>query len=201
MKNQITTKANFAAVICAVAVIGWLGAISTSNALGQSSVSDANIAAIVTVADGLDIEYGKIALARSKNKMVREFAQRMITDHTAVQKAVADLAAKLNLTPEENDTSRGLATGGIDVKAKLNSLKGKAFDKYYIDNEVAYHALVVGATRDTLIPNAKNAELKAALVGTLPLFERHLEHCQTIQKDFNDGKFKSKTKYMDKMSH
>ncbi len=58
-------------------------------------LTDANITAIVTVADNLDIDYGKIALSRTKNKMVREFAQLMIIDHTAVQKAVGDLAGNL----------------------------------------------------------------------------------------------------------
>lgn len=183
MKNLIFRNVNIAIAI-SVAVI-FLFAVKPAAA---QTVSDANIAAIVTVADGLDIEYGKIALKRSKNKQVREFAQRMVTDHTAVQAAVAALAAKLGLKPEENDTSRGLATGGVEVKAKLNSLKGRAFDKYYIDNEVAYHTLVVGAAESILIANAQNAELKAALVNTLPLFKRHLEHCQMIQNSSNKGK-------------
>lgn len=174
------------AAMCVVTTF-LFGAESLINAQTSSGVSDANIVAIVTVADGLDIDYGRIALAKSKNKMVREFARQMVTDHTAVQKAVNDLAAKLSLTPAENDTSRGLAENGVKVKEKLNSLSGKEFDKYYIDNEVAYHTLVVGATSDVLIANAKNAELKTALVNTLPLFQRHLEHCQMIQKAFNDG--------------
>lgn len=145
-------------------------------------VSDANIGAIVTVAGGLDIAYGTIALEKSRNKMVKEFAKRMVTDHNAVQNAVNELAGKLGLVPEENETSRGLAANGVEVKAKLASLKGKEFDKYYIDNEVAYHELVVNATANILIPNAKNPELKQALVQTLPLFERHLEHAKMVQR-------------------
>lgn len=155
---------------------------------GKTEISDANIGAIVTVADGLDIDYGKIAMEKSKNKTIREFAKRMVTDHTAVQKAVNELAGKLVLVPEEDETSRGLTANGVDVKAKLNSLKGKEFDKYYIDNEVTYHELVVNATVNILIPNAKNPELKQALVQALPLFERHLEHAKMVQLQFNKGK-------------
>lgn len=183
MNNQLFKNIYIGVAVSAVAIFLIVAKPATAQ-----TVSDANIAAIVTVADGLDIDYGKIALKKSKNKEVKEFAQRMITDHEAVQAAVAALAAKLGLTPEENDTSRGLAAGGIDVKAKLNSLKGKSFDKYYIDNEVAYHTLVVGATETVLIANAQNAELKTALVNTLPLFKRHLEHCQMIQASLNKGK-------------
>lgn len=183
MNNQLFKNIYIGVAISVVAMF----LIAAKPATAQT-VTDANIAAIVTVADGLDIDYGKIALKKSKNKQVKEFAQRMVTDHAAVQAAVAALAAKFGLTPEENDTSRGLTAGSVEVKAKLNSLKGKAFDKYYIDNEVAYHELVVGATESVLIANAQNAELKAALVNTLPLFKRHLEHCQMIQASFNKGK-------------
>ena len=161
---------------------------SNSSTNETAAINDANIAAIVTVADGLDIEYGKIALSKSKNQKVREFAQRMVTDHSAVQKAVEELAAKLNLIPEENDTSRGLASNGVKVIAKLNSLSGKDFDKYYVDNEVAYHDLVVNAVKNLLIPNATNPELKKALEGALPLFQRHLEHARMIQKSINKKK-------------
>lgn len=167
--------------------------VSARQAGSRHDLTDANIAAIVTVADNLDIDYGKIALSKTKNKMVREFARLMVTDHSAVQKAVGDLAGKLSLTPVEDDMSRGLAAGGVDVKAKLNSLDGKAFDKYYIDNEVKYHELVVNATKNVLITHAQNAELKAALVRTLPLFEAHLEHARMVQKAFNKGKSKAKT--------
>ncbi len=162
-------------------------------------VSDANIVAIVSVADGLDIDYGKIALSKSKNKQVREFAQRMVTDHTAVQKSAGELAGKLGVTPEDNATSKGLAAGGIKVKEQLNKLKGKDFDKYYIDNEVAYHALVVKATEATLIPNAQNAELKSTLVSVLPLFQKHLEHAQQIQASY--GKKMPKGDHKMGMSH
>ena len=105
----------------------------------------------------------------------------MVTDHSAVQKSVIDLAAKLKLTPEENATSKSLKDKAIQITAKLNSLDGRAFDKFYIDNEVAYHKQVLDAVQTVLIPNAKNAELKAALVGAHALFLKHFEHAKQIQ--------------------
>lgn len=171
------------ALLMMTAVLLQARTAATTNPVPQ--VSDANIVAIVSVADGLDIDYGKIALAKSKNKAVREFAQRMVTDHTAVQNSALQLATKLGVAPQDNDTSKGLADGGVKVKAQLNKLKGAAFDKYYIDNEVSYHATVVNATEKVLIPSAQNAELKAALEGALPLFQKHLEHAQQVQANFN----------------
>ena len=147
----------------------------------DAAITDANIGAIVLAANQIDIDYGNIALAKSKNKKVRDFAHRMVTDHSAVQKSVIDLAAKLKLTPEENATSKGLKDRAVQITAKLNSLDGDSFDKFYIDNEVAYHKQVVDAVQTVLIPNAKNTELKSALVGALALFLKHLEHGRQIQ--------------------
>ena len=143
--------------------------------------SDPQIVGIVLAADDIDISYGKIALTKSKDKGVREFAQQMVTDHSAVQKSVRDLAAKLGVTPADSDTSNGLNAKAKEITSKLTSLKGKEFDKYYIDNEVVYHKLVTDAVAGVLIPNAQNAELKSALEGAQPLFLGHLEHARNVQ--------------------
>src|SRR5215470_3855591 len=143
--------------------------------------SDANIGAIVVAANQIDIDYAKIALTKSKNKEVRDFAQQMITDHEAVLKSVIELADKLKLTPVENETSKGLKDKSAETTAKLRSLKGKAFDKFYIDNEVAYHKLVTDAVSGILIPSAQNPELKSALEGAQPLLIGHLEHARNVQ--------------------
>ena len=50
-----------------------------------------------------------------------------------------------------------------------------------MDHEVAYHQQVIDAVDTVLIPNAKNAELKALLVSVRPAFVAHLEHAKKIQ--------------------
>jgi putative membrane protein len=166
-------------VLSAVALLGSLS--FTSESVAQQAPSDANIGAIVLAANQIDIDYGKLALTESKNKEVLAFAQQMVTDHGAVQKSVIELAGKLHLTPVENDTSNSLKAKSVEVTAKLKSLHGKAFDKFYIDNEVAYHKQVTDAIAGVLIPNAQNSELKAALEGAQTLFLGHLEHARNVQ--------------------
>ena len=56
-----------------------------------------------------------------------------------------------------------------------------AFEKAYMDNEVAYHQAVINATKTVLIPSGQNAELKSALEGATPLFEGHLQHAERVQ--------------------
>ena len=143
--------------------------------------NDAQIAAIVVAANQVDINAGELAKSKASNKEVKAFAQRMITDHTGVNKSAVDLVTKLKVKPEENEASKSLKLGGADTIKRLKGLKGKEFDKAYVDNEVSYHQTVLDALDNTLIPNAQNDELKALLVKVRPAFVAHLEHAKQIQ--------------------
>jgi putative membrane protein len=160
----------FATGLCIAATVAW-----------AEGSSDAQIAAIVVTANQVDIDAGKLTASRSHNKDVQEFAKRMITDHTGVNKSAVELVTKLKVTPENNPTSQSLKSGGEENLRNLKTLKGTAFDKAYIDHEVAYHEQVLNAVDKVLIPNATNPELKALLVQVRPAFVAHLEHAKRIQ--------------------
>lgn len=166
-----------------VAVCGML-ALCPHQAVAQA-VNDAQIASIVVTANQVDIDAGKLAAARANNNDVKQFGQLMVTDHTGVNKAATDLAAKLKVTPEDNPTSQSLKAGGEKNVDRLKTLNGTAFDKAYVDHEVAYHQQVLDALDKTLIPNATNAELKALLVKVRPAFVAHLEHAKHLQASTN----------------
>jgi putative membrane protein len=143
--------------------------------------NDAQIASIVVTANQVDIDAGKLAASRTKNADVKQFAQLMVTDHSGVNKQATDLVTRLHVTPQDNDTSKSLKDGGDKNLAALKPLKGAAFDKAYVDHEVAYHQAVLDALDKTLIPNASNADLKALLVKVRPAFVSHLEHAKHLQ--------------------
>jgi putative membrane protein len=158
-----------------------LAALAVGVAQAQSGPNDAQIAAIVVAANQVDIDAGNFAKSRATSADVKAFAERMVTDHSGVLKSAVDLVTKLKVTPESNPTSESLTKGGTDNIAALTKLKGADFDKAYIDHEVTYHEAVLGAVDKTLIPNAKNAELKALLVKVRPAFVAHLDHARKIQ--------------------
>ena len=171
-----------------ILTLACLGALSFAHAADQKPAAaapagptDPQIAAIVVTANSVDIDAGKMAKGKTKNKEVKKFAEQMITDHTSVNKSAVDLVTKLKVTPEENDTSRALKTGGEENMAALKALKGNEFDKAYVDHEVTYHQTVLDAIDKTLVPNAKNAELKALLEKVRPAIAAHLEHAQHLQ--------------------
>ena len=145
--------------------------------------TDAQIAAIVVTANQVDIDAGKLAKTKGHSQEVKDFAQRMVTDHTGVNKSATELVTKLHVTPEPNPTSEHLQQGGEQNLANLKKLSGAAFDKAYIDHEVAYHQAVLDAVDKTLIPSAQNAELKALLVKVRPAFVAHLDMAKQIQGD------------------
>ena len=149
-----------------------------------SKLNDAQIAHIAYTADNIDIQAAQQALKKSKNKDVRAFAQDMVRDHTAVNDKALALVKKLKVTPEDNSTSHSLSKQAADKSAELAKLNGAAFDKAYIDNEVAYHKTVDDALQNTLIPGASNSELKDLLTTGLKIFQGHLQHAEQVAGEF-----------------
>ena len=165
-----------------------VAALFSALALWSSSVSaqpagptDPQIAAIVVTANQVDIDAGKLATAKARAQEVKAFGQQMITDHTGVNKQATELVTKLKVKPEKNATSKNLKQDGDDNLAKLKEVKGADFDRAYIAHEITYHQTVIDALDKTLVPNAKNEELKALLIKVRPAFVAHLEHAKSIQ--------------------
>ncbi len=145
-------------------------------------LSDPEIASVAVVANQIDINASKIAKEKSKNAEVLKFAQLMSDDHSAVLAQAVELAKKLNVTPKDNSVSRKLMADAEKTKKSLRSKSSKAFDKAYMDNEVAYHKAVIAALNGLLIPQSKNAELKKLLQDVTPAFDAHLAHAEMVQK-------------------
>lgn len=164
-----------------IAMLSIAGVLACAVPAPAQSITDAQIAAIVVTANQVDVDAGTLAAANASNSDVRTFARLMVTDHTGVNKAAVDLATRLKVTPEDSPTSRAIKAGGDKNLAALKQLKGAAFDKAYIDNEVAYHQQVLDAVDTVLIPGAQNAELKALLVKVRPAFAAHLAHARHQQ--------------------
>ena len=169
-----------------VRISGALAALLLASgiAYAQGKPTDPQIAHIAYTAGQLDIEVAQQALQKSKNKEVRDFATNMESDHKAVNDKALALVKKLNVKPEDNDTSKALTKQAADKRAELAKLSGAAFDKAYIANEVAYHKTVNGALESTLIPAATNAELKDLLTTGLKIFQGHEQHAEHVAAEF-----------------
>ncbi len=181
-KTLTQLRRNFIFSISTFALLVGCTNAYSNKAQQAETLTDANIAAIVVGANNIDISAGKIALERSSNTAVKEFAERMVGDHTAVLNSAVALVTKLGVTPVNNELVATLSDQSTNHEANLRTLSGNAFDKSYIDHEVAYHQAVIDVIENQLIPAAENKELKELLISVIPAFNAHLEHCQTIQK-------------------
>ena len=146
------------------------------------AVTDAEIAAIVVMANTIDAEAGDLAVARASSEDVRAFAKTMATDHRAVNAQAGELVTRLGVVPETNAVSERLKAEAATVQAELSKKSGADFDRAYIAREVAYHRAVIEAVDQMLIPSARNAELKQTLISVRPAFVAHLRHAEQLQQ-------------------
>jgi putative membrane protein len=170
-------------MISKMAMFSAAALVSFSAPLLAAAPTDPQIAHIAYTAGNIDIAAGKQALARSHNRAVRSFAQEMVRDHQAVNDKALALVKKLHVTPEANPTSAALQKDATATLQRLSHLHGKAYDRAYVSNEVAYHKTVNGALESTLIPSAKNEQLKSLLQTGLTLFREHQAHAEQVAKE------------------
>ena len=167
----------FVRLSAAIAAIGLLSGAAYAQG---AKLTDPQIAHIAYTAGVIDINAAKQARTRASNKEVKAFADDMVRDHEAVNKQALDLLKKLNVKPEDNDTSKTLSKNAADKLAELAKLKGADYDKAYVANEVAYHKAVNSALETQLIPSTSNAELKSLLQTGLKIFQGHQQHADHV---------------------
>ncbi len=144
-------------------------------------LTDEQIAAITDAANTAEIEQAKLAQSKSKDPGVKRFAAMMITHHgEAKQKQ-----AKLKLKPAESSASTALQTDAASTLDMLKTDKGKDFDKAYIAAQVDGHQKVLDTINQKLLPNVKNADLKAYLDEIKPRVEEHLKQAKQLQENFD----------------
>ncbi|MEO6851646.1 MAG: DUF4142 domain-containing protein [Mucilaginibacter sp.] len=168
-----------------VMAVAAMVAFSIPSFAQESKLTDPEISSVAVTANQIDINYAVIAKEKSKNAEVLRFAETMSNDHKAVIAQAVALVTKLKVTPKDNALSQKLNSDAEKTKKALKAKSGKAFDKAYIDNEVAYHKAVIAVVEGTLIPPTQNAELKELLQKVVPALKTHLEHAEMVQKSLS----------------
>ena len=153
-----------------------------------AELNDLEIAHVAYTADSIDIRYAHLALAKSTNPAIHEFARTMIRDHSAINDKALALVTKLNVSPQDNFLSQSLNAGSNVLVAEMSALSGAEFDRRYAENELAYHQAVNELVGGTFIPNIENAEVKALFEEALVIFQAHEKHAERmVQSLGNQG--------------
>ena len=153
---------------------------SASARAPKGAPTDANIVAFLIAANSTDIAYADQALAKSRDAEVRKFATMTRMDHESVNKAVTTLATRLKLKPVDAEASFNLRDDAEANRARLRDLDAFAFDSAYVHNEVAYNTSLLSALDATLVPAARNADLKQLLLDVRPAIAAHLDHAEIL---------------------
>lgn len=167
------------AIALAVGATLSLASPTVHAAAAQGKLNDPTIVAIFDAANTWDIESATLGEKKGTTKEVRDLAKMFVRDHASVRKQGRDLAKKLHVKPTP-PKEFALAKTHADAMKQLRKLKGKAFDKAFLENEVAYHKAVIDAVNSTLMPAIQNAELKELVTKVAPAFKAHEDAAQNL---------------------
>jgi len=144
-----------------------------------SRLDDPTIVAIFDAANTFDMQTGALAEKMARSKDVHEFGEMMVRDHGAVRKQGRDLAASLKVTPTP-PANFALAKAHVEAMRKLRALKGRDFDRAYLQTEIDYHNAVIDAVTKTLLPAIQNAQLKDLVTKVAPAFVAHRDRAVNL---------------------
>jgi putative membrane protein len=144
-----------------------------------SKLDDPTIIAIFDAANTYDMETGSLAVSKARSKDVREFAAMLVRDHRNARQQGRDLAKSLHVTPTP-PKNFALAESHVAAMRSLRGLKGRAFDRAFLKQEIEFHNAVIDAVTHTLLPAIQNAQLKDLVTKVAPAFVAHRDRAQNL---------------------
>ncbi|RYZ07527.1 MAG: DUF4142 domain-containing protein [Myxococcales bacterium] len=147
----------------------------------KETLTEAQVAQFADLANGSEVEQGKVAQSKAKAPAVKKFADMMVKHHTEAQQEQAKLFKKLNVTPADSASSAALKADGEKSLASLKEASAADFDRTYMTAQVDAHQKVLQAIDEKLLPVARTPELQAALRKMRATVEAHLTQAKTLQ--------------------
>jgi putative membrane protein len=129
-----------------------------------------------------EIQLAQLALKKSKNESVRDFAQKIITDHTKANEDLAKIATKKNVTLPDSTTM-----GAKGTEAKLKMLSGRHFDQSLVKGMVDDHQDAISKF-DTEATQGSDPDVKEFASSTQSTLKDHLSAAQELANKLNVAK-------------
>ena len=140
----------------------------------QPNVSDRNFARAAAAGGLSEVELGQLAEHEGQSSAVREFGQRMVSDHSKANAQLKELAAAASIPlPNAPDEEHRI------MREQLNQVHGAAFDRTYIRGQVTDHQQTVQLL-EYEIGSGQDAQLKGFASQVLPIVMQHLQMAQSI---------------------
>lgn len=186
MNSRIIKIAHIVAIglcllACAIAFGEQTGNGSQANNNGNAnmggSVSNYDRQAMMALGvSGIkEVELSRIAAERASTDAIKQFAQRMVDDHTKANQELMQLASSKGVTLPSTPDARLQA-----MITRLGQLTGREFDRTYMKLAgVNEHRKVVRLLQRVSV-NASDADLRAFAARTLPIVQEHLSMAESI---------------------
>lgn len=144
--------------------------------LNAAPTTDGEVLDVVKTANTAEITAAEYAAKNASSPKVREFASAMIKEHGKNNKEADKVSSKASVIIQPSDTSTTLKT---DADTKFTELKAvpansKAFDRKYVEQQIAMHNGLIKDIDETLIPTAQNSDVQKYLKDTKAHVQRHL---------------------------
>jgi putative membrane protein len=169
---------------------GTEGPSGAGSAMGGSadvsSFDDAQLAAVVQALNMGEMQTAQLAESKASSPEVKKFARDMMTQHREMQNRANAVFSRTQITPNDNAVSNQLKSDAQSDVSTLQGMRGKDFDREYMDQQVRAHNHALELI-DRMLPNAKSHELKAELQGARMKVEAHLRQAERIQQTLQKG--------------
>jgi putative membrane protein len=177
--NRLTILLSVTALVCLPAARGTAQVKVTTSTGEVITYTQKNLVDHMILGDSIELDMAQLAVARTQNTAVRDFANMLVTDHKAHLESLRKVAA-------EHDVGRqALAsdTAGAAAIRALTSLRAMAadsgFDNAFVRAQIDHHKREIVALK-MFGGAAKDDDLKDDLKHTLPVLERHLARAREV---------------------
>ena len=161
-------------------IVGALGCCALAAAARTAPMSSTSFADKAATSSKAEIDLSRLALHRSQNDRVKQFAQTMIKDHEDASNQLESLAARENIKLP--------STLPRNSKAALDTLRhksGPALDRAYAQQMVRDHEKAVALFQKAANQPGLNQDLRDFAHNTLPTLQGHLQHAQELAAEVN----------------
>ena len=135
---------------------------------GSLRSADKHFAADAAEGGMAEVELGKLAQEKASSSEVKDFAKKMMEDHSKANDDLKDAAQKAGISLPDHMSATQMAE-----KKKLEAESGAQFDRAYMNTMVKDHRQDVAAFKREA-NSGKSEEIKSFASNTLPTLEEHL---------------------------
>jgi putative membrane protein len=158
--------------------------LNTNRDMQNRRTDDKKFLQNAAIGDTVEVELGKLAVQKASSDAVKQFAQKMVDDHTKANEELKQIASKANINVPDSLDSKHQSR--VD---KLSKLSGTEFDRAYIKDQLKDHQQDVKEFQNEA-ENGNHEEVKNFASKTLPTLQEHLSMAKDLNKQKGDAAMK-----------